>query len=255
MMRTDFHLHTSFSDGKNTPEEMVAAALQKGMTKIGFSDHSLTEFDVDYCMKAERIGEYKKEIATLKEKYKGKIEIYCGIEQDIFSSPAAGFDYVIGSVHYVKAGEDYIPVDLSTQAIEDGVKKHFAGDFLAFAEAYFAQVETVVEKTNADIIGHFDLVTKFEEKTPLFDRNHSRYIKAWQRAADKLLTHGRLFEINTGAISRGYRRTPYPSADIITYLAAMGAKFIMSSDSHRAENLLFQFDLWRNDALSIVAAL
>ncbi|MBO7361393.1 MAG: hypothetical protein J6V48_09730, partial [Clostridia bacterium] len=41
-IRADFHLHSLFSDGKNSPEEVVLAAIGKGMTAIGFSDHSWT---------------------------------------------------------------------------------------------------------------------------------------------------------------------------------------------------------------------
>jgi histidinol-phosphatase (PHP family) len=60
-----------------------------------------------------------------------------------------------------------------------------------------------------------------------------------------LRTH-RIFEINTGAISRGYRATPYPSAEIIAYLKQRGAILLLSSDSHSKETLAFQFDMWDN---------
>ena len=46
----EFHVHTNFSDGRDTPEEMVRAAIARGMTEIGFSDHSPTWFDESYCI-------------------------------------------------------------------------------------------------------------------------------------------------------------------------------------------------------------
>ena len=82
MILSDLHVHTIFSDGKNTPEEMVRAAISKGMTKIGFSDHSYTSYDESYCMSREGTAVYRKVIAGLKEKYRDQIEILCGIEQD-----------------------------------------------------------------------------------------------------------------------------------------------------------------------------
>ena len=101
------------------------------------------------------------------------------------------------------------------------------------------------EVTKCDIIGHFDLITKFIEQDPAFDTNHPRYVKAWQQAADELLKTGKPFEINTGAISRGYRTSPYPAKEIRDYIRAHGGKLILSSDAHAKENIAFRFDEWK----------
>ncbi|MBE6588241.1 MAG: histidinol-phosphatase HisJ family protein [Ruminococcaceae bacterium] len=242
MIKRDFHVHTTFSDGKCTPEELAELALSLGMTHLGFSDHSYTPFDPDYCMSPEAEAEYKREISRLKEKYRPRIEIFCGIEQDYYSKKRAeGYDYIIGSVHYVKAGGEYLSVDKSAADLRAAVNEHFAGDPLAFAEEYFRTVGEVVDKTCADIIGHFDLLTKFNEKDPLIDESHPRYIKAWQSAVDRLLPTGKLFEINTGVIARGYRSAPYPASPIIEYIKKGGGSFILSSDSHRP-TLCFGFE-------------
>ena len=95
-MTRDYHVHTRFCDGKNTPEEMVLKAIEKGMEALGFSAHSYTFFDESYCLKRERYNEYKAEINRLKEKYKGTIDVYCGIEMDMFSHDTlVGYEYVI----------------------------------------------------------------------------------------------------------------------------------------------------------------
>lgn len=244
----DLHVHTTFSDGRNTPEEMVMAAIAKGMDTIGFSDHSYTAFDTAYCIPKEQIPAYRAEIAALKEKYAGQIRILCGIEQDFYSEePTDGYDYVIGSVHYVKAGDEYFPIDESKERLLDGVRLYFSGDIYALIEAYYETVSQVAERIRPNIIGHFDLITKFNETGELFDDMHPRYIAAWQRAADKLLEANIPFEINTGAISRGYRTAPYPATPIREYLAAQGAKFLLSSDSHRADTLCFGFAAYVNE--------
>lgn len=238
----DVHVHTTFSDGRNTPEEMVRAAIARGMTTIGFSDHSHTAFDKSYCMTRADIPTYRAEIAALKEKFKDQIEILCGIEQDFYSdAPTEEYDYVIGSVHYVKIEEEYIPIDEKPEIILDAAKRHFGGDLYCLIEKYYETVAQVTEKTNADIIGHFDLITKFNENGVLFDESNPRYIAAWQTAANRLLKAEVPFEINTGAISRGYRTTPYPAASIRDYLGSHGAQVLYSSDSHRAETLCFGF--------------
>ena len=238
----DLHVHTTFSDGKNTPREMVEAALCKGLTVIGFSDHSYTPFDESYCIKRDSMGDYVREINALKREFAGRIEVKLGVEQDYYSPSVDGVEYVIGSVHYVKANGVYLPVDESADVFMDGVKKHFGGDVYAFAEAYYDAVGDVVNKTRADIVGHFDLITKYNENDVLFSTKDPRYVSAWKKAADKLLSTGVTFEINTGAISRGYRTKPYPSNDIIAYLKSRGGKFILSSDSHSSNTLCFAFD-------------
>lgn len=238
-VRKDFHVHTTFSDGKCSPEEMVLAAIRMGMTEIGFSDHSYTAFDESYCLQKDRIGEYRQAIGELREKYRGQIRILCGIEQDYYSDePTDEYENVIGSVHYVKVGDEYLPVDMSAKAQKAMVEQYFNGDFYAFAETYFDTVANVVKKTGADIIGHFDLAAKFS----LFDEQDPRYIRAWRKAIDALLPTGKPFEINTGAISRGYRTVPYPNPDMLEYIREKGGTFILSSDSHRADTLCFGFD-------------
>ena len=238
MKKQDLHTHTTYSDGKNTPEEMVLAAVCAGLDAIGISDHAYTAIDESYCIKKEKISAYVAEISALKEKYKGQIEVLCGIEQDYFSNERTDmFDYAIGSVHYLKAGNEYIPVDEDAETLKNAAENFFGGDIYALVEEYYRLVGNVIEKTNADIIGHFDLITKFQEQTPLFDENDPRYISAWKNACNELLKTGRPFEVNTGAISRGYRTTPYPSAEIRQYILQNGGRLIFSSDSHTAESV------------------
>jgi len=194
-------------------------------------------------MAEENIPVYKEEIAKLRERYADTIEIYCGIEQDSFSRmPTEGYEYVIGSVHYLKIGEDYLPVDETPELLSAAVNKYFDGDIYAYIEAYYKSVSEVIDVTGADIIGHFDLISKFNENGEMFDTRHPRYTEAWKAAADILIETKKLFEVNTGAISRGYRATPYPASEIMDYLHERGARFILSSDSHSADGLCCEFE-------------
>ena len=238
----DLHMHTIWSDGTNTAEEMVQEAIRKGLETVGISDHS----SGDPCgMTLEQSADYRAEIAALKEKYAGQIRVLCGLERDYFTDDFADYDYTIGSVHWLAMPDGHhVPVDYMAEKLREGADKYFGGDFYALAEAYYAMMAKVVEVTKCDIIGHFDLITKFIEQDPAFDTNHPRYVKAWQQAADELLKTGKPFEVNTGAISRGYRTTPYPAKEIRDYIREHGGKLIMSSDAHAKENIAFRFDEW-----------
>ena len=243
MTTVDLHMHTTYCDGKNTPEQMILSAIEKGLKTVGLSGHSYTGNDKVFGMSMKNMQKYFDEINSLKEKYKDKIEVLCGIEQDSFAGfPALDFDYSIGSVHYVYKNGEYLGVDHSEAILTNDVNKFYDGDYIAYAEDYYKQVANVLKDTNADIIGHFDLVTKFNEGYKLFDENDPRYIKAYREAVDALIPYNKPFEVNTGAISRGYRTLPYPSSQIIDYIKQKGGKLIMSSDSHSAENIAFKFD-------------
>lgn len=243
MITKDLHMHTCYCDGADAPEEMVRSAIEKGLHTVGISAHSYTFFDESYCMQKEEVPRYLAECRYLRAKYFDRIHVLCGVEQDYYSDyPTDDFDYVIGSVHYVKIDEEYIPVDESVEILKSAVDQHFGGDIYAMCELYFSTVADVVNKTDCDIIGHFDLISKFIERDPLLDIHHPRYIAAWQKAVDQLLRHDVPFEINTGAISRGYRTQPYPAEEMIAYIKARGGRFVLSSDAHRADSIAYGFE-------------
>lgn len=240
MKITNYHTHTTYCDGKNSPEEMVLAAIGANMSQIGFSVHSPLPFATDWAIKEERLDEYKNELFSLREKYKEQIKIYVGIEQDYFSENSTdGFDYVIGSVHFIYKNGEYLAIDISADEVKSNIKKHYGGDALAYCEDYYALVKDVYNKTKCQIIGHFDLVTKFNEKMPLIDTSAPRYKKAAREALGELIKTPAIFEINTGAISRGYRTCPYPQEEIMDEIADSGKPFVINSDSHSVETVGF----------------
>ncbi len=244
--KCDLHMHTTYCDGKNSAEEMVLSAVEKGLDTVGIATHSYTFFDDLYCIKKEKIALFQREVNGLKEKYKDKIRVLCGVEQDYFSDcPLDGFDYSIGSVHYFLVKGKYYHVDHCPEYFFNAVNTLFGGDYYLAAENYYQNVSNVIEKTGADIIGHFDLVSKFNEDNKLFDVNHPRYVKAYTNALEKLIKTGKPFEINTGAIARGYRTSPYPMDKMIQIIKISGGKFILSSDAHSSEKIAYQFDIWQ----------
>ncbi len=242
MIRCDYHVHTTFSDGGADPAAVAAAAYARGMTALGFSDHVYAPYDLPCCMDRERIADYRAACQAVKRAYAGRMAVYCGIEQDYFSDePTDGYDYVIGAVHYVRVNGEYLTVDWKRDTL-DRAAEGLGGDLITVAEEYYRLAAKVVERTRCQLIGHFDLISKLNEGGRLFDERDPRYVAAWQQAADALLSTGVPFEINTGAIARGYRTDAYPSAPILRYLADRGARFVLSSDSHSPETLMFDFE-------------
>lgn len=242
MIKANFHTHTVFCDGKNTAEEMVRAAVAQGMTAIGFSGHSYSDIE-SYGMKPEVCREYRREILRLREIYAGQIEIYLGLEQDsLCPAPDARYDYLIGAVHSFCKDGQYLSVDESEQAMGQAVRQHYGGDYYAYAEDYYRALASTVTAFNPDFIAHFDLVTKFNENGKYFDESNPRYREAALSALEKLKKADKPFEINTGAMSRGYRTTPYPAPFLLRAIHEMGGRILLSSDAHRCRDLLFGFE-------------
>lgn len=104
-LRGVFHCHSTYSDGKNTIEEMALAAKQRGLAYIGMSDHSQSAAYAGGLSPA-RVAAQAKEIAALNRTVRG-ITILRGIEADILKDGAldyhdallAQLDFVIASVH------------------------------------------------------------------------------------------------------------------------------------------------------------
>ena len=102
-LKSSVHVHSKLCDGKNTPEEVAVTAWKAGLQTLGFSGHSHTPHDLEYCMTQSRTALYKAQIAKLKERYAGKMDILCGLEWDLYSDDdPTQYDYWIGSTHYVR---------------------------------------------------------------------------------------------------------------------------------------------------------
>ena len=82
MQNFNLHTHSIYSDGKSQPREIVEEAVRQGLTTLGFSEHSPLPFDNDFSVKEADMPCYVAEIAQLKAEFKGKIDIYCGLEAD-----------------------------------------------------------------------------------------------------------------------------------------------------------------------------
>jgi len=242
-MKQNLHTHTIYCDGINTPEEMVEAAIEKGFDSIGFSGHSYMPY-ADWVPQ-DRTVEYKEHINRLKKQYADRIKIYLGLEVDMYSGPVTdltGFDYLIGAVHELKCGKSFYSIDASAPGVRQVVEQQFDGNGVAFAKAYYETLASLPQYGSFDIVAHFDLITKYRNAVSLFDEKSKEYRDYAFEAARALAGKIPLFEVNTGAIARGYRTTPYPAPFIIKELRQLGFGAVITSDCHDRTKLDTHFD-------------
>ena len=236
---TNLHTHTNFSDGKHSHRENVLSAIEKGMEALGFSDHSFTPCDTSYCMQQEAYAGYLAVIRELKEEFSHRVRIYAGLELYYYSQiPEGDFDYLIASVHYIVENGVCYPIDHSAQQQRQCADEMFGGDMLALAERYYAQLAEHVNWVRPAVVGHFDVITKFG----LMPEADPAYRRLAQEALEKIIPVCPVLEMNTGAIARGLRHTPYPADYLLDTVRQLGGQITLGSDSHHKDNLVFYFD-------------
>ncbi len=243
--KQNLHTHTTWCDGIDTPEEMVQIALEKGFTGLGFSGHSTNPYSIYAHVTDAATEQYKREVLQLKDKYRGQLDIFLGLEVDYCcESDLTGYDYLIGSVHYLKVGQEMVGFDRSAETVKSILNTYFSGDGMAFAKAYFETLAQPGEGREFDIIGHFDIFTKNIEALRFLDMNDKVYLDLAIGAMEALQGKIPLFELNTGGIARGYRTAPYPAANLLKELQRLGFGAVITSDCHNGAYL----DHWFTEA-------
>jgi histidinol-phosphatase (PHP family) len=209
------------------------------MISLGFSDHSFTPCDTSYCMKLEDYSKYCSEVKRLAAEYRNEIPVFLGIEKDYYSEiDRSMFDYVIASVHYIVRCNDCYAIDHTAKDQQDCRDNVFGGNMMDFVKCYYEMVAEQASVCKPDVIGHFDVIDKFS----ITPEESDEYIRITEEALKETFKHCKRFEINTGAISRGWRKVPYPAYHLLETLKELGGEIVINSDSHNPDNLDFYFN-------------
>ncbi len=231
--RTDYHVHSLFSDGKSAPEDYIAPAVAAGLKEIGFSEH-LTLFmgSLHWSMNARAVKPYLARITKLR-KNTMYIKVKTGLEVDFFpgkeeeiSSFLNGMrlDYVIGSVHYLGDAT----VDIGPEFYEG---KNINGLF----EQYFDRVALAAASGLFDIIAHCDLI-RIYGYLPTLDQE-----PLYRKLAKSFKIHDVAFEINTNGRNRPVGDF-YPDRKFLSVFREEDVPVCVNSDAHMPSRVAQYFD-------------
>lgn len=276
MQNFNLHTHSIYSDGKSQPREIVEEAVRQGLTTLGFSEHSPLPFDNDFSVKEADMPRYLAEIAQLKAEFKGKIDIYCGLEADYLTGVSEPFavtkekyhlDYLIGGVHLViepalrqaqEPEETKVvePVETPTQTInpdeiwfidgpkwevyDEGLQKFFDGDIRRAVRRFFEQSNEMIENEQFDIIAHFDKI-KMHNRDRYFHEDEPWYRKLALETLDLIREKGLVMEINTRGIYKKRYNGFYPSPWLMEEACKMHVPVIISADAHHFSEITLEF--------------
>lgn len=240
MINSNLHTHSTYSDGKNSVEEIILKAISLNFESIGFSEHAECKYDIG-CpeLKLNKQIEYFKLLDLMQEKYPN-IKIYKGLELEyLYPKYKGDLDYSIGSIHNFLIDGKIYNIDYKVELLKELIE--VVGGEKNFILKYYEYLLNFAKTNNFDIIAHIDLYTKFNEIEPLFNTKSSWYIDTLKNVIEELNKLDKLIEINTGAIARGYRKEPYPELNIIKILKELDSKIIVGSDSHSLNTLDYYF--------------
>lgn len=246
-LRTSIHTHSLFCDGADPLEGMAAAALSQGLAVLGFSGHAYLP-EEGFGISPAALPEYLRQARALQRAYAGRLDILCGLEVDPCTPPdqlqaAAGLDYFIGSSHSAPdPGGRQWTVDDTPELLARAVGQGFGGDGLACARAYYRQLAAFALARRPAVVGHFDLIVKFNGSGRYFDEESAAYRQAALEALDPLLAAGLPFEVNTGGMARGWRQEPYPALFLLRRIREKGGRVTVTADAHSAGALTFGYD-------------
>jgi histidinol-phosphatase (PHP family) len=237
MIPHDYHLHSTFSeDGACSPEEMCLRAIQLGIPEIGFSEH----WDVGPYEKNPRFFQprpWYAELERLRGLFADKLIIRAGIEiaePHLYPQETAdvlthtSFDYVLGSVHFV--GPHFI-------FDETYFRTHTADEVYL---AYFAEVETMLESADIDILAHLDVPVRTAK--PILGYYPTRYKDQIQRILNLVIERNLALDVNTAGL-RKISQNLMPDLLILKWYAGLGGKRVtLGSDAHTTNQVGLHLD-------------
>lgn len=253
MLLANYHVHSDYCDGKNTLEEMVVAGIAAGFVSMGLSSHFPLPFLNDWTMEETKLDAYFNEVLSLKEKYASKIELYLGMEIDYFvdrqdvrelaKDVMPRLDYTIMSIHTlgVTYGDDVSYIDDSQEDFAIGLKKYYRNDVQAFVKDYYQGIAKMVSMYQPDIIGHIDLIKKYNQDNFFFNENETWYQEIVKQCLDSIGATRTRMEINTGANNRGLRVGRYPSDWMIPEMVKRNIPITIGGDSHSIEGIAYDY--------------
>lgn len=237
MIKSNLHTHSYYDDGKDSIDEMVQTAADKGFTVLGFSGHAYNPLD-ECSMSPEKTKLYQQDVKRWKSNPPKGMKIFLGIEEDSLNPVHPDdYDYVIGSVHYLTKNGQAYPIDYSQERFENMLAQGWNNDIYALCQDYYQAIKKQAENERMQIVGHIDLIAKYNDDQTYFRFDDPKILAMAKEAVEALAKAGKIFEMNTGAISRGYRSQAYPSDPILELIFQNQGKLLINTDCHNRKNL------------------
>ena len=224
----DYHMHTPLcGHAVGEPFAYASTAVKIGLSEIGFSDHApmVHREAPGITMTHEELPVYYRMIEGVREQFKDKIKIKAAIEADYIPGyehktkemlEDYPYDYVIGSVHFIKnwGFDDPAQREQWNQKDINGVYRD-----------YYALLRQSARSGLFDIMGHVDLVKKFGHRATADMTDEIKKTAAVFKQA------GVAVEINTSGLRKPVKEI-YPALTNLQIYCEAGVPLTFGSDAH-----------------------
>jgi len=262
MQFANYHAHSNFSDGQETPETYLQNAIQQNLKAYGFADHAPIPIANFGAMSLQKLPNYLAEIDRLKAVYAGQIQVYKALEVDYIPNVinvnsdhilAANLDYTIGAVHFVDAFANGRPwgFEGTTENFEKGLKEIFGGDIQACITRYYELIREMVTNHCPDVVAHLDRIKKLNKNDTYFSENASWYRKEVIDTLEVIANAKAIMEINTKGYYKGETEDTYPGKWVLEIAAELDIPLHLSSDAHHPADITKGF----NYAISVLRSI
>lgn len=212
-MIEDMHLHSNYSDGENSLEEMIKAAVDLGINRICFTDHVWHD--------SKWIYDYIEELKSLKRKYSEKIAISIGFEAkvlDLSGNLDIPHEILENSNYYVLAAIHRIPNRDGNFYSRADIKSNEEKIF----EDYINAIQSVAKNPNIHRFAHLNnLIYLFSS------HKKNKFLEILKKIHYE---NNMNFEINIK-----YNSGIFPN----NFIDALNCEINIASDSHSVEDLRF----------------
>lgn len=253
MQQFTLHTHSTYSDGKSTPDEMVEESVTQHLATIGFSEHGPLPFSTNFSVKDDKMPDYVAHVEGLAHRYEGVVKVRCGLEADYIPTVTEpfgttrqryGLDYIIGGVHLV--GNTPNPDEIwfidgpNYEVYDEGLQRLFGNDIKLAVKTFYRQTNEMIENEEFDIIAHFDKI-KMHNRSRYFTEDEKWYRDLALETLNLIAERGLIMEINTRGIYK--KRCPdlYPSPWLIKEAVKKNIPMMISSDAHHRSELTLEF--------------
>jgi histidinol-phosphatase (PHP family) len=235
---------------------MCQAAFDKNLISIGFSGHSpnykKTGIKTKWNMSEEATGEYIAQVLEAKKRWRGKLDVYLGLEVDYIKGlrcaidddiKELNLDYTIGSVHYVvpSNGIPLFTVDGQSEEFINGLNEGYGGRGEMLMHSYYDALAEMIAIGGFDILGHADILKKNCENKNYWN---AEIEAVRQREIAKAAAQANIVvEVNTGGLTRKKINDMYPSLGFLRLFCEYGVPAIITADAHRAEHINGNYDV------------
>ncbi len=231
-------MHTLFSDGSASIDDMAQSAIEKGLTQISITDHMPLPKERRYTMGKERVDEYRRAIKKAQSVYSNDLAIRMGIEMEyipkfrfwVRSILEMEWEAAIASIHSLCLGNDLFLVNGTNSEFEN-LLGMFNNDIKALLETYFNTLHEALDTGWFDIAGHLDVIKKHNTGEKYFSESDPCYRAMVCDALDIIKHRDMKMEINMAGLNHPVQKT-YPSPWIIKEALEMDIPLVLSSDAH-----------------------